>query len=72
MPYLHLTCPTAPIEQRRRIAQRLTDETVNLFFNPRGGPSRDELRERTTVHFAPFADGELFIGARPSNAVRWT
>jgi hypothetical protein len=39
--------------------------TLNdLFFNPRAPMSRAELRERTTVHFLPYADSDLFIGGR--------
>jgi phenylpyruvate tautomerase PptA (4-oxalocrotonate tautomerase family) len=64
MPYLRLTCPELPPEQRTHIAERLTDEVNTLFFNPHGGPSQAELRERTTVHFALYHDGELYIGGR--------
>jgi phenylpyruvate tautomerase PptA (4-oxalocrotonate tautomerase family) len=64
MPYLRITCPELPPERRRAIAARLTDAINDLFFNPRAPLTRDELRERTTVHFVPYADGDLFIGGR--------
>lgn len=64
MPYLRVSCPELPGEARRRIAERLTDEVNDLFFDPRGGPTREELRERTTVHFVPYREEELFVGAR--------
>ena len=54
MPYLRLTCAELPDEQKHEIAVQLTDEINQLFFNPRGGPSKEELRERTTVHFTPY------------------
>ncbi|HLH03542.1 MAG TPA: hypothetical protein VKX25_12275 [Bryobacteraceae bacterium] len=64
MPYLRITCPELPDERRRAIAKRLTEAINDLFFHPRGGPTREELRERTTVHFTPYRPNELFIGAR--------
>jgi hypothetical protein len=40
-------------------------ETINeLFYQPRGRTTREELRERTTVHFIPYGNRELFIGGR--------
>ncbi len=64
MPYLRIACAELPDEQKRKIATQLTEEINKLFFNPRGGPSQEELRERTTVHFAPYKDADLFIGGR--------
>ena len=64
MPYLRITCPKLTAERRREVAERLTTEVNDLFFNPRAPTTREELRERTTVHFAPYADGELFVGAK--------
>ena len=64
MPYLRITCAELPDEQKRKIATQLTEEINKLFFNPRGGPSKEELRERTTVHFTPYSDAHLFIGGR--------
>lgn len=64
MPYLRLTCPEVGPARRREIAQRLTDAVNDLFYSPRGGPSRAELRERTTVHFLPYGEADLFIGGR--------
>lgn len=64
MPYLRLTCPELEAQRRQAIATRLTDAINDLLFNPRGRPTREELRERTTVHFTPYAAGELFIGGR--------
>jgi phenylpyruvate tautomerase PptA (4-oxalocrotonate tautomerase family) len=64
MPYLRITCPALDRAARSRIAERLTDSINDLFYNPRARLSRQELRERTTVHFTPYADAELFIGAR--------
>jgi len=68
MPYLRITCPELSDDRRRGIAGRLTDAVNDLLFEPRGRLMRDELRERTTVHFAPYAPGELFIGARTPEA----
>lgn len=64
MPYLRITGPELPADRRRAIAARLTEAINDLFFNPRAPLTRDELRERTTVHFVPHAEGELFIGGR--------
>lgn len=61
MPYLRLTCPALPAARRREIAEALTEAVVALF-TPRRGPSAAETRERTTVHFAPHRDDELFVG----------
>lgn len=64
MPYLRVTCPELSGERRALIASRLTDAINDLFYEPRARVTRAELRERTTVHFAPYGDGDLFIGAR--------
>ena len=64
MPDLRITCSELPSFRRREIAQRLTDEVTDLFYNPRTPVSREELRERTTVHFIPYRENEIFIGAR--------
>lgn len=64
MPYLRVTCPQLPSSTRRAIAKRLTDEINDLFFNPHSPVTREELRERTTVHFTMYGEDEMFIGAR--------
>ena len=64
MPYLRITCPDISPERWRTIAERLTGAINDLFFNPGSGVTREELRERTTVHFVPYAEGDLFIGGR--------
>jgi len=64
MPYLRITCPELTPEQRTTAATRLTDLINDLFYNPRAPTTRDELRERTTVHFVPYAPSDLFIGGR--------
>ncbi|WP_019586356.1 hypothetical protein [Deinococcus apachensis] len=64
MPYLRVTCPPLPAERKRHIAGQLTEAVNLLFFSPRGGPTREELRERTTVHFAEYGEDDLYIGAR--------
>lgn len=64
MPYLRSTCPNLPWQRRRAIAEQLTGAVVELFFHPRARLSRQEVRERTTVHFAAYRENELFIGAR--------
>ncbi|KAA6459559.1 hypothetical protein DYQ86_15660 [Acidobacteria bacterium AB60] len=64
MPYLRITCPEQALEWKRRIAEPLTAEINELFFNPRAPVTREELRERTTIHFVSYRSGELFIGAR--------
>lgn len=67
MPYLRITCPQLTAERRQQVAESLTAAINDLFYNPRGGPSREELRERTTIHFLPYSDGDLFIGGRTPN-----
>ncbi len=64
MPYLRITCPDIPCQRRRAIAEQLTAAVNDLFFNPRARLTREELRERTTVHFVAYRENELFIGAR--------
>jgi phenylpyruvate tautomerase PptA (4-oxalocrotonate tautomerase family) len=64
MPYLRITCPPLDEQQRRQLAEALTAAINDLFYNPRGRQSREELRERTTVHFFPYAEGDLFIGGK--------
>jgi len=64
MPYLRITCPDLTAEQRKAVATRLTDAVVDLFYNPRAPVTRDQLRERTTIHFMTYADNQLFIGGR--------
>jgi phenylpyruvate tautomerase PptA (4-oxalocrotonate tautomerase family) len=64
MPYLRITCPPLDEPQRRQIAEALTVAVIDLFYNPRGRQTREELRERTTIHFFPYAEGYLFIGGR--------
>ena len=64
VPYLHVTCPDIPPQRRREIAEQLTTALNDLFFDPRSRLTREELRERTTVHFVSYGDDELFIGAR--------
>jgi phenylpyruvate tautomerase PptA (4-oxalocrotonate tautomerase family) len=61
MPYLRVTCPTVEADRRRDIARQLTDLVVELFTPPRG-PSADDIRARTTVHFTAYGDDELFVG----------
>jgi phenylpyruvate tautomerase PptA (4-oxalocrotonate tautomerase family) len=64
MPYLRITSPELPLERRRVVAECLTGEVCDLFFDPRAPVTREQLRERTTVHFTPYRDGELFIAGR--------
>ncbi len=64
MPYLRITCPDGRIEYYHHIAQRLTDAINDLFYHPRGRLTREELRERTTIHFLPYAPGTLFVGGQ--------
>lgn len=64
MPYLKITCPELDAERRAATATRLTEVVNDLFYNPRGPTTREELRERTTVHFVPYAERDLFIGGR--------
>ena len=68
MPYLRLTCPELDLEHRQRMATHLTDAINDLLFDPRGRLTREELRERTMVHFTPYAPGELFIGGHTPTA----
>ncbi|MBB5232717.1 tautomerase family protein [Deinococcus budaensis] len=64
MPYLKVTCARLPAERKAEVARQLTEAVNLLFFSPRGGPSREELREHTTVHFSEFRDEDLYIGGR--------
>jgi phenylpyruvate tautomerase PptA (4-oxalocrotonate tautomerase family) len=64
MPYLRITCPPLDEQQRRQVAEALTAAIDDLFYNPRARLSREELRERTTIHFFPYSEGDLFIGGR--------
>ena len=64
VPYLRITCPDLPADQRRAVAQQLTKAVVDLFFDRRGRLTREQLRERTTVHFTPYGEDEIFIGGR--------
>jgi phenylpyruvate tautomerase PptA (4-oxalocrotonate tautomerase family) len=65
MPYLRITCPALDPERRREIADALTDAVVELFTPPRG-PSADDIRARTTVHYTSYDANELFVGGRPA------
>ena len=64
MPYLRITGPDVDASRRRAIAASLTDAVVELWYDRRAPLTKDELRERTTIHFAPYGSDELFIGAR--------
>jgi phenylpyruvate tautomerase PptA (4-oxalocrotonate tautomerase family) len=64
MPYLRITCPPLDEQQRRQLAEALTAAINDLFYNPRGRLTREELRERTTIHFFPYAEEDLFIGGK--------
>jgi len=63
MPYLRITCPTVDADRRQDIASRLTTAVVELFTPPRG-PSADDIRQRTTIHFFCYGADDLFIGGR--------
>ena len=64
---MRITSPELPDADRRVIAARLTDAVIDLWYQRRAPVTRDELRERTTVHFTPYAADELFIGGRSTN-----
>lgn len=65
MPYLRVTCPVVDAPRRREIADELTAAVVELFTPPPGrGPNAEDIRQRTTVHFAAYGTDELFIGGR--------
>lgn len=66
MPYLRVTCPALAATERRTAADALTAAVVELFTPPRG-PSRDDIRARTTVHFTCYGNDELFIGGLPTS-----
>ncbi len=63
VPYLRLTCPPLTDDRQRRVAEELTAVVVELFTPPRG-PSADDIRARTTVHFATYGPDQLFVGGR--------
>lgn len=64
MPYLRIICPNITPGRRRTIAQRLTDVVSDLFYNPYGYLTREQLREHTTIYFNPYYRADLFIGGR--------
>jgi len=68
VPYLRITCPELDVVRRQAIAARLTEAINDLLFAPHGRVSRQELRERTTVHFVPYVPGQLFIGGQTPEA----
>jgi len=65
VPYLRVTCPPLTADRRRQVAEELTAVVVELFTPPRG-PSAEDIRARTTVHFAVYGPDELFVGGRPA------
>jgi hypothetical protein len=68
VPCLRVTCAQVSRDRRRAIAERLTEEIVDLFFSPNGRITREQLRERTTAHFTMYDEDELVIGGRtPAN-----
>ena len=72
MPYLRVTAPRVAADRRRAIGTHFTDAVVGLFTPPRG-PTADEVRQRTTVHFIEYGEDKIFIGGgRPPNAARPT
>jgi hypothetical protein len=54
MPYVRLTCPALPAARRREIT-------------PPRGPSPQEIRSRSTVHFTSYDPDELFVGDRAAS-----
>lgn len=64
MPYLRITCPAESADHFPMIAEKLTEAVNELFFNPRSPVTRDELRQRTTIHFVPYKRGELYVGGK--------
>ncbi len=67
MHYLRLTCPELAEADRQPIAAKITDELIDLFYNPRAPGTREDQRERTTVHFAPYGEKDFFIGEIPAH-----
>ena len=63
MPYLRITGPVLRPERRTEVARRLTEAVVELF-TPARGPSAEEVRSRTSVHFTSYGAEELFVGGR--------
>lgn len=68
MPYLKITCSVKYKENFKAISERLTSAINDLFFNSKAGMSREELRRRTTIHFVPYENYEMFIGGQSSDA----
>jgi len=68
VPYLRITCPELESGRRQTVATRLTETIDTLLYDPRGRITPQELRERTTVHFTPYAPEELFIGGQTPEA----
>lgn len=64
MPYLRISCPTLETDKYAAIALTLTNAINDIFYHPKARLTREELRERTTVHFVPYREGEFYIGAK--------
>jgi phenylpyruvate tautomerase PptA (4-oxalocrotonate tautomerase family) len=62
MPYMKLSCPDVSSIKRQEIAATLTNAVVQL--NATRSVSANDLRERCTVHFTPYAPDGLAIGGR--------
>ncbi|WP_375448402.1 hypothetical protein [uncultured Fibrella sp.] len=66
MPYLKITSLALDPDANAEIARRLTNAVNTLLYNPKGGHTREELMERTTVHFVPYQPYDFYIGGRPA------
>ncbi len=64
MPYLKITCSVLEKHNFKAIAERLTAEINDLFFTSKAHLTREQLRERTTIHFVPYHDNEMFIAGQ--------
>lgn len=67
MPYLKITCMVLETENYTNIAHALTDAVNDLFYNPKAHLTREELRERTTIHFTPYLENEFYIGGKTTS-----
>jgi phenylpyruvate tautomerase PptA (4-oxalocrotonate tautomerase family) len=70
MPYLRISCPTLETDKYAAIALTLTNAINDLFYHPKARLTREELREKTTVHFVPYREGEFYIGAKTPSQKR--
>jgi hypothetical protein len=61
VPYLRVTCAQVSRDRRRAIAERLTEEIVDLFLSPNGRITREQLREPRQYTSQAMGDAPLLL-----------